>query len=290
MMMEKVLAFALSGGGSRGALQLGAMYALLEHGLQPDLLTGASIGAANAAFLAVNGFTKDSLDHLAEIWRTASAANIMPSNYVWLTVRAMFGRSSNDPSRVLREFLIAHGFSPDLRFSDLKHARLVIISADLNTGKPILHGEILDEKVLDALLLSTALPPWFMPVRNQNRYLMDGAVLSHLPVEPALKLGATEIVAFDLIDPREAQAEGDGLRGFLGRLVYSVEKRQSDLELELAEARGVPVLYLALAGNAPTHVWDFQHTDELIARGYKIAQGAIESQRLSNPILAGRGE
>jgi len=284
--MGKKLAFALSGGGSRGALQVGAMYALLECGLQPDLLLGSSIGAVNAAYLALNGFSKESLDKLSAAWLSPGAMDLLPANYLWLTVRAMFGRSARDPSRQVREFFIAHGLSPELCFADIKQAQLVIISSDLNTGKPILHGEHPQDKVLDALLLSTALPPWFMPVRKQERYLVDGGVVSNLPVEPALKLGATEIVALDLIDSRELLGTGDGVRGFLDRLIYSVERRHLDLELQLAEARGIPLLYLGLTGETPIPIWDFQHTDSLISQGYEIARRVIESQRVTNPILA----
>lgn len=283
--MTRKLTFALGGGGSRGALQVGAMYALLDSGLQPDLLIGASIGAANATFLAVNGFSKDTLDQLADVWRKARASNLLPSNYVWLTMRAMFGRSSADPSRHLKEFFITHGVSPDVRFADIQHPQLVIVSADLNTGKPILLGERPDDRVLDALLLSTALPPWFMPVRSQDYYLMDGGLLSNLPIEPALKLGATAIVALDLIDAREILGSGSSLRGFLDRLIYSIEKRQADLELELADARGIPILYLGLTGESPVPIWDFQHTDDLITQGYDIACRIIETQRHTNPIL-----
>ena len=53
--MEKCLAFVLGGGGARGALQVGAFRALFEAGYQPDLLVGTSIGAVNAAGLAIVG-------------------------------------------------------------------------------------------------------------------------------------------------------------------------------------------------------------------------------------------
>jgi predicted acylesterase/phospholipase RssA len=202
----------------------------------------------------------------------------------------MFNRSSTDPSHRLRRFFIDHGLSPDLSFVDIAQPNLVIVSADLNTGRPILHGELPDDKILEALLLSTALPPWFMPVHKQDRYLMDGAVVSSLPVEPALKLGATEIVALDLTNSREMLGEGDGVRGFLDRLIFSVGKRQVDLELELAEARGIPVLYLDLRGELPIAIWDFKHTDDLIAQGYQIAQNVIADQQFTNPILAIREE
>ena len=48
------VAFALSGGGNLGALQAGSMGALVEAGIEPDLLVGASIGALNAAFCATH--------------------------------------------------------------------------------------------------------------------------------------------------------------------------------------------------------------------------------------------
>jgi len=287
--MTEKLAFALSGGGSRGALQIGAMYALLEYGLKPDFVIGASIGAVNATFLALNGFSTATIDKLASAWRLAQASDLMPANYVWVTVRAMFNRSSNDPSRRLRDFFIAQGLAPELSFSGISQPNLVIVSADLNSGQPMLHGENLDDNVLDALLLSTALPPWFMPVRTDDHYLVDGGMVSNLPIEPALKLGATAIIALDLNDSRELLGPGEGVRGFFGRLIYAVSKRQIDLELELAEARKVPLLYIGLTGDTPVPIWDFTHTDELIKQGYEIARQVLESQRNTSSILAHQG-
>ena len=55
------LAFVLGGGGGRGALQVGALRALLEAGLQPDLLVGTSAGAVNATYLAMRGFNLETL-------------------------------------------------------------------------------------------------------------------------------------------------------------------------------------------------------------------------------------
>ena len=48
--------FVLSGGANRGAVQVGMMEVLLEHGIVPDALVGTSVGALNAAFM---GFRPD---------------------------------------------------------------------------------------------------------------------------------------------------------------------------------------------------------------------------------------
>mgnify|MGYP001046112574 CR=1 FL=1 len=281
--MDRTLAFVFSGGGSRGALQVGALQALLEHGLQPDLLVGTSIGSVNAAYLALHGFSQQSVAGLVGAWRGVTAMDLLPANYVWLAVRAMFGRSLSDPAQRIKEFFIAHGITPELRFAQLVRPRLVIVSADLNTGQPVLHGLDPDEAVLDALLLSTALPPWVMPVNRQGRYEMDGGLVSNLPIEPALQAGATSIIALDLIDTREP-AGANRLTGILGRVSMVVEKRQADLELALAEARGVPTLYLDLVAKVPVALWDFQHSDALIADGYEAARRVLveEKQAVNN--------
>jgi len=106
--------------------------------------------------------------------------------------------------------------------------------------------------------------------------LMDGGVVSNLPVQPALRMGATRIVALDLTDVRDTPGVAEGVPAFLEKLSMAVERRQADLELELAAARGVPLLYLGLASPSPIALWDFRHTDELIEQGYEIARQVLK--------------
>ena len=117
---------------------------------------------------------------------------------------------------------------------------------------------------------------------------MDGAVVSNLPVEPALRMGATGIIALDLADTRDAPGLGDALTSFVLKLSMAAERRETDLELELAAARGIPIMYVGLVGTPAVALWDFEHTPELIEQGYEITRRVIEKQPLLRAILLSR--
>ena len=273
--MNRPLALVLSGGGARGALQVGALRALLEAHIRPDLLVGTSIGAVNAAALAMRGVTTSSIALLVEDWRAATAADLLPSNALRLLMRAMLDHASHHPDHHLRDFIIARGLSPDLCFGDIRDVRLIVVAADLNTGRVVLYGQDPRQFVLEGVLASTALPPWTQPLEQDGRLLMDGGLVSNLPIEPAVSAGAAEIVALDLTDPRGVEAVKSGLGMFLGKLITTVEQRQVELEMTSAAARGVPVRRIPLRDETPVPIWNFDRTDELILRGYEITRQAI---------------
>src|SRR5512133_3326197 len=200
---NKKLAFVLGGGGSRGAMQVGALRALLEAGYQPDLVTGTSIGAANAAFLSVHGYSLDGLEKLEHIWQTTINQDLLPNNLWWQTMKILFNRPNDHSLQKIREFAIVSGLKPDLRFGDLEGAYLYPVAADLNSGLPVVFGIDPKESVLESVLASMALPPWVVPQEKDGRFLMDGGAVSNLPIEAALQQGATEIIALDLFNPRE---------------------------------------------------------------------------------------
>lgn len=279
------LAFVLSGGGARGALQVGALRALLEAGYRPDLLVGTSIGAVNATFLAVHGVSLESIPKLISAWEDAASAELMPANYLWLSLRAIFNRPMKSILEQMRNFYIAHGLDPALRFGDIKDVQLVLVAADLNGGRPILYGRNPNQSVLEGLIAATTLPPWISPLEIDGSLLMDGGAVSNLPVEPALTFGATEIIALDLLDTRGPSTVPPGFSQFLAKLLVTVTKRQIEVELALAEARGAKVRRINLIGNRPIQLWDFKYALELIEQGYQIARREIESWRLTEQTL-----
>ncbi len=286
--MKKQLAFALGGGGARGALQVGALRALLEAGYQPELLVGTSAGAINATFLALRGVNLQSLDELEQAWYDAAEADLLPQNYLWLTVRSMFRRSDVQPSHLLRDFFVAHGIESSLRFSDLHGPRLILVTADLKSGSPVLYGMDQNESVMEGLLASTALPPWVAPIEKGQQLLMDGGVVSNVPIEPAMLAGATEIIALDLTDLSGLENESGGFSVFLARLLATVDRRQLQLEIALASARSVQLRLIHLQSATPAPVWDFTHPQELIERGYAQAKSEIlRWQSESQPGLRG---
>jgi NTE family protein len=269
--VPRKLAIVLGGGGARGALQVGALRALFESGYTPDLLVGTSIGAVNAAFLAVHGPNPEGVAALVEAWHDAARADLLPANYLWLAVRSLFNRPVNDPYHRMRDFFIAHGLAEDTRFADIQGVRLALVASDLSHGCPMIYGEDLQQRVLEGLLASTALPPWVHPLEQSGHVLLDGGVVSTLPVEPAMRLGAGKIIALDLIDRRGTAGDNNRLGLLMGRMIFSVEQRTSDLECALAEARHIPLRRINLGWQEPIPVWDFSHTDELIEQGYELA-------------------
>src|SRR2546429_22254 len=72
-------AFAISGGGARGAAQVGMLRALIERGITPDLIVGVSIGAWNGAWIAYRPHL-DWVRQLEQVWRQVSRRTL---DMVW---------------------------------------------------------------------------------------------------------------------------------------------------------------------------------------------------------------
>lgn len=282
--MTKKLAFVLGSGGARGALQAGAIRALFEAGYYPDLVTGSSIGAANGAFLAVHGYDPQGVDQLIQTWERTVDRDLLPTNLWWQMMQAFFNRPRNSSRTRIREFAIENGITPDLRFKHLQGIKFFPVAADLDAGCPVILGLDPEESVLESVLASMALPPWVTPVEKNGHHLMDGAAVSGLPIEAALLQGADEIIALDLLDSADGEAAGlpspaGSLQNFFMKLDKTVEGRQRELEIELAEARGVPVRRISLTGETPVPIWDFRRSPELVRRGYELARQAAAGWR-----------
>src|SRR5437763_5989973 len=70
-------AVVFSGGGSLGAAQVGALQALFEAGITPDVVVGCSVGALNAAFVAVDP-TAARVNELEQLWRGMTREAVFP--------------------------------------------------------------------------------------------------------------------------------------------------------------------------------------------------------------------
>lgn len=68
MKSQTKLGLVLSGGGAKGAYQAGVVKYLAEQNIQPDAVSGASIGSLNAAVVASAANIKQAADDLEKVW------------------------------------------------------------------------------------------------------------------------------------------------------------------------------------------------------------------------------
>ena len=76
------IALVLSGGGSKGDFELGAIRYLYDRGIRPDVITGTSVGAINAAKLAEG---EGGLEGLERIWESLQTNSDMYTPASWVT-------------------------------------------------------------------------------------------------------------------------------------------------------------------------------------------------------------
>ena len=282
--MKKCLAFVLGGGGARGALQVGALRALFEAGMKPDLLVGTSIGAINATALALWGADLAGIEALERAYHRMQESKLLDPRLLEFAWNAVLRSQNHRGSRSAREFVIAEGILPDLRFGQLKNVRLATVAADLHTGGPVIYGWDPEQSVMEGVLASIAIPPWFAPIEKDGQYIVDGGALSNLPIEPAIRLGATEIIALDLHDSDAYADVNKTIDPLVTKLASAVTQRQLSLEMELASALGVSVRYVSLRSAPPVPLWDFKTHRDLFKVGYETMKHEMSRWPQNHPL------
>jgi NTE family protein len=266
------VAFVLSGGGNRGALEVGVLIALLEHGIRPRILVGTSVGAINATALAMNP-TLEGAHWLEDRWRRVTRKALLPDSYLSMVRRLVSGESglfTNKKLKAYLEFQLPEGIR---KFSDIKNAELYITAAVLHTAELHIFGLDRSDSIIDAIMASTAFPLLLAPWKYQGKEFVDGAVVSDLPIRVAVEMKASEIYA---IDVGKHQSQKQKQRGVLRviRQLLSATAYQRFLD-DMGWASRLPqdrIHYLNINGFDEVGLRDFSHTADMIERGYQIGQ------------------
>lgn len=277
-------AFVLSGGGTRGALEVGALEVLFERGIRPQMLVGTSAGAVNAAYLAVHP-TLEGVRELGRLWREVDRDVVYPRNPLVVAWRLLAREDSIFPNRRFREFVQA-SMPPEVRrFSDIQDVRLYITATNLNTGELRVFGDNPSDAVLDAVMASTALPPFHPPWTCDGWQYIDGGAVANLPVRVAVDRGATEIYAIHVV-PREMEGPVSGVVKVTIGSTFAVLSRLAQEELEdVATMPEVTVHYVKLDAFHHVSPLDFRWSAEMIEEGRRVMEAYLREPK---PLCAPR--
>jgi len=180
-------ALILSGGGARGAFQIGVWKYLQERNWTPDLVCGTSVGAINAVAIGAGM----PLDRLFEIWTTYHRPLIYRFRMLKFLANLLFGRPLKPvmDTGPLRKMVTRH-----LDIDALRKSRIDVIITAVNLLTARLHlfnHHVID---IDHVMASSAVPILFPWQHINGEPYWDGGVMANSPLSPALESGVDEIV------------------------------------------------------------------------------------------------
>ena len=188
--MAKKTALVLSGGGAKGAFEVGAeKYAREVKGYTWDVIAGVSVGALNGAMLAMQKY-----DRLLEIWNTVSDDKIYTGGFsLWSGLKILFrGDKSFYGNEPLKQQIMQE-IDPAQFKVDLRVGAVSLQSGDYVIFRP---G---DPHFAEAVLASTVMPIIWTPVDVPPTYrsMVDGGVRNASPLGDVLDAEPDEIVVIN---------------------------------------------------------------------------------------------
>lgn len=175
------IGLALGGGVARGWAHIGAMRALIEAGIKPDIIAGTSIGA-----IVGGAYLSGKLDVLEKWARSLNRRKMMG----YMDVR--WGGSGFIRGERLARVL--NHYMGDVRIEDLDR-KFAAVACDLRTGYEVW---LQRGPIVPAIRASYALPGAFEPVEVDGRFMIDGALVNPVPVSACRALGAHMVIAISL--------------------------------------------------------------------------------------------
>jgi NTE family protein len=242
-------ALVLSGGGARGAYQVGVLRGLVEQGFLQrnrasiDILVGSSAGSINTAAVAAWIDDLDTgLAGLERVWREIHPAQVYRTDVAslgrigarWAWDLSFGGATGHvQPKSLLDTAPLRDLLAERIPFRRIQTnvarrrlAALAIIATDLHTSDGVIflaassqtpawtrrrwHIERTPIRV-EHLLASSAIPIFFPSVEIAGRYFGDGSIRNTAPLSPAINLGADRIIAIGVSGPTPDAATAGAL-------------------------------------------------------------------------------
>ena len=157
------LGLALSGGGARGFAHPGALKAIEDFGLRPEIISGTSSGAL-AGVLYADGYSPE------EIVSLFVGKDFREFVEIQVPVAAIFGASG------FRRFLKKHLRSKN--FEELQ-IPVKIVTTNFDEGKSVIFDQ---GSIVEPLIASCSIPIVFNPVVINGVNYVDGGVCKNFPV------------------------------------------------------------------------------------------------------------
>ena len=184
---QGMTALVLGGGGPRGAVQIGMLQVLAEHGFVPDRIYGCSVGAVNGVGFACDP-TVEGVERMTRIWTGINREHVFPQGRLhgpWLYFQQREAVYSNTGLRKI----IEDGITVE-RLEDTP-VPVEVVATSLTDGRErwFTYGP-----VAEAVLASAAMPAIFPPIEIEEERYIDGGVVNNVPIRRAIDAGATRIV------------------------------------------------------------------------------------------------
>ena len=193
----KNTALVLSGGGAKGAFQVGALKVLKERGYTFDAVSGVSVGALNGSMLVTDQF-----EALLKIWNKLTPDMVVRKNSFfkigsqYLLFKAgvskpPMARFDNGPLRnLVKDYLIGEKAQKPFHFGYVKldTGRYVNAIIQWDGDHSINEGDI------NRVMASTAIPAFFTPSRIGDTLGVDGGIRNISPIADILPYNPDRLI------------------------------------------------------------------------------------------------
>lgn len=262
----------LTGGGTRGAGQVGMLKELDAAGLTFTAIVGTSVGSLNAARYAVEP-GPNAIAGLEKLWRSLRTGDIFPLSPLDL-LRGITHRPHLFDESALRRMIA--GQLPVERI-EMTALPLGVTTTELLSGRTVLWRE---GPLLDVLTASSALPGVYAPVRLPDGKLhIDGGVASAVPSKEAVDIFAPDEVWILDVLGRPTREQHRTARDVLNTAFSHSTNAVAAAELaDLDRARALAVHHIQLPADLrSSDATSFKRTDELIRAGRRAALAYLQT-------------
>ncbi len=225
--MTDPVGLVLSGGGARTAFQVGVLKAISQWMETDELpfkvVTGASAGSINAAYLAANADQfKFAVQQLTNMWGTLTSKQVYSSEILSInhfkTLMNVFNKmrkGMKSTNSVLTALPLAKLLKDQIDFDRIEHClekkylnslavtatsfqnsmSTTFVQSNENIFWERVRRTGVEERIkVKHLMASTAIPFLFPPVKINNEFYGDGSLRNFAPLSPAIRCGAKSLI------------------------------------------------------------------------------------------------